>query len=155
MISVDPSERPTFDSLLHMSRGNVFPESFYSFLYNYVSSLNELSAETVATNSSQANTPIQPSVSTLSSTPTVRTTHSSGTTTIGNVGNDLKNESLPSDSDHRLERIWLDYESIEPYITPEQPSTPNVDVKIEFTPNVHASKPVQVFPIRRALHLHL
>ena len=126
-----------------MSRGNVFPESFYSFLYNYVSSLNELSAETVATNSSQANTPIQPSVSTLSSTPTMRTTHSSGTTT----GNDLKNESLPSDSDHRLERIWLDYESIEPYITPEQPSTPNMDVKVEFTQNVHASKPVQVFPI--------
>ena len=147
MISVDPSERPTFDSLLHMSRGNVFPESFYSFLYNYVSSLNELSAETVATSSSQANTPIQPSVSTLSSTSTMRTTHSSSIATMGNVGNDLKDEALPSDSDHRLERIWLDYESIEPYITPEQPSTPNMDVKIEFTPNVHASKPVQVFPI--------
>ena len=28
-------------------------------------------------------------------------------------------DSLPSDSDHRVERIWADYESAEAYITPE------------------------------------
>ena len=25
-------------------------------------------------------------------------------------------EQLPSDSDHRMERIWSDYESVEPYL---------------------------------------
>ena len=45
-----------------------------------------------------------------------------------------------------LTTVWKGYGwTIEPYITPEQPSTPNVDVKIEFTLNVHALKPVQVF----------
>jgi phosphoinositide-3-kinase regulatory subunit 4 len=152
MISVDPSERPTFDTLLHTSRGTVFPESFYSFLHNYVSSLNEFSAETLnpSTSTPQATTPIQPSISTLSPPSTIRTTHSTNnTTTIGGTVNDGKNnDSLPSDSDHRLERIWLDYESIEPYISPEQQphSSSDVDVKVEFTPQLNpTAKPFQVF----------
>jgi len=149
MISVDPSERPTFDSLLHTSRGTVFPESFYSFLHNYVSSLNEFSAETLAptTSTPQTTTPIQPSMSTLSPPSTIRTTHpTNNSTTIGGTVND--GDSLPSDSDHRLERIWLDYESIEPYIAPEQQphSSSDVDVKVEFTPHLNpTAKPFQVF----------
>ncbi len=153
MINVDPSERPAFDTLLHTSRGTVFPESFYSFLHNYVSSLNEFSAETLApsTSTPQTITPIQPSISTLSPPSTIRTTHSNTTTTttIGGTVNDGKNgDSLPSDSDHRLERIWLDYESIEPYIAPEQQphSSSDVDVKVEFTPHLNSTaKPFQVF----------
>ena len=42
MIALDPPARPTFDTLLHTSRGAVFPESFYSFLHNYVSTVNEV-----------------------------------------------------------------------------------------------------------------
>ncbi|KAF9007713.1 hypothetical protein BDZ89DRAFT_1144434 [Hymenopellis radicata] len=45
MISLDPSARPTFDTLLHTSRGTVFPESFFSFLHNYVTSVNDLPVE--------------------------------------------------------------------------------------------------------------
>ena len=51
MISLDPSERPAFNTLLHTSRGTVFPEFFYSFLHNYVFSVNELSSDVLAINS--------------------------------------------------------------------------------------------------------
>ena len=40
--------RPTFDTLLHTSHGTVLPECFYSFLYNYVSSINELLCKVLA-----------------------------------------------------------------------------------------------------------
>ena len=109
MISLDPSERPTFDTLLHTSRGTVFPESFYSFLHNYVSSVNELSSDVLAVNSPP---------------PTVLPIH---------------------DSDHRLERIWADYESIELYITPEKVERSEMDVKVEYIPSVvSTSRPFQV-----------
>src|SRR6266851_1857581 len=42
MIALNPSARPTFDTLLHGARGAVFPEVFYSFLHGYVWSINEL-----------------------------------------------------------------------------------------------------------------
>lgn len=154
MINVDPSERPTFDTLLHTSRGTVFPESFYSFLHNYVTSLNEFSVDalTTSTSSPQTTAPIQSSVSTMSPPSTIRTTHSANTTatmtTTGATVNDGRSsDSLPSDSDHRLERIWLDYESIGPYVAPEQQplSNADMDVKVEFTPYPTA-KPFQVFP---------
>ena len=60
MIRVNPSDRQTFDTLLHNSRGAVFPELFYCFLYNYVASLNELSSEIQSTSAfhSQTGTPL-------------------------------------------------------------------------------------------------
>ncbi|KAF9557800.1 ARM repeat-containing protein [Agrocybe pediades] len=100
MINLDPAERPTFDTLLHTSRGAVFPESFYSFLHNYVSSINELPTESLMN-------------------------HPSTPSTL---------DALPSDSDHRLERIWADYESIEPYIIPEANPDAEMDVKVEYMP---------------------
>ena len=49
--ALGPSERPTFDTLLRTLRGTVFPESFYSFLHNHASSVNELSSDVLAVNS--------------------------------------------------------------------------------------------------------
>ncbi|KAF9530534.1 hypothetical protein CPB83DRAFT_905184 [Crepidotus variabilis] len=158
MINVDPAERPTFDTLLHTSRGTVFPESFYSFLHNYVSSLNELSSEAIAAGASQAGTPNQPSMPTSSSGPSIRASHSVGGSTLTGTstlpsGNEIKFEALPSDSDHRLERIWSDYESIEPYIAPEHSRSPDTDVKVEFLPNLsHDGRPCQdILPVE--LHI--
>lgn len=141
MISLDSFERPTFDTLLHTSRGSVFPESFYSFLYNYVSSINELSSETLVV-SNPIGTPMHghPSIpSTVSSN--LRPASSNL-----NPGNELRSDILPSDSDHRLERIWGDYESIEPYIFSESPPAPDMDVTVEYPPAVDspAGKPIQV-----------
>jgi len=147
MISLDPSERPSFDTLLHTSRGTVFPESFYSFLHNYVSSINELSSDVLAVNappSSALPSHIAPSVSGS----TLRPSPSGGlnpTTTSAGIGPEMKSDTLPSDSDHRLERIWADYESIEPYITPENVEKNEMDVKVEYMPAiVSTSRPFQV-----------
>ena len=108
MISLDPSDRPTFDILLHTSRGSVFPESFYSFLHNYVSSVNELSSD-----------------------------------------------ALPSHSDHRLDRIWADYESIEPYIMPENVERSEMDVKIEYMRSlISTARPFQVSLIYISMEYH-
>jgi len=144
MINLDPAERPTFDSLLHTSRGAVFPESFYSFLHNYVSSINELSNETLLSNPSAPSTtaqiPIPPSVSS-------NLRPNSSSTMSPNVGGAIegKPDPLPNDSDHRLERIWADYESIEPYILPETNSDLEMDVKVEYMPSVNTNaRPFQV-----------
>ncbi|KAF8958945.1 hypothetical protein BDZ97DRAFT_1839964 [Flammula alnicola] len=148
MINLDPAERPTFDTLLHTSRGTVFPESFYSFLHNYVSSINELSSESLAVNNPQY-IPSQPSIP-----PSVSNTVRSSTSGPLNAVNEVKSDLLPSDSDHRLERIWADYESIEPYIAPESgPPPPDMDVKVEYMPSVSsASKPFQdILPVE--LHI--
>ena len=142
MINLDPSERPTFDTLLHTSRGSVFPESFYSFLYNYVSSINEPSSETLVVNN-PANTPVHGH----SSIPSTVSSNLRPASSNLNPGNELKpSDLLPSDSDHRLERIWGDYESIEPYILPESSPPPDMDVTVEYPPSVDSpgGKPFQV-----------
>lgn len=138
MIGVNPSNRPTFDTLLHTSRGTVFPESFYSFLYNYVASLNELSSETLSTSAfhSQTGTPLPsagfPSagVGGVGVNHTVRNTSAA----LGLAGAEATANTadlLPSDSDHRVERIWADYESIEAYITPEASMSASVAAQEE------------------------
>lgn len=57
-------------------------------------------------------------------------------------------EVLPSDSDNRLERIWADYESIEPYVIMESTESPKMDMKIDYVSVNVASKPFQdVLPV--------
>lgn len=54
---------------------------------------------------------------------------------------------LPSDSDHRLERIWEDYDNVDPYLTEDTDIEKTVmDVKVEFGSNiVGPSKSLQVY----------
>ena len=137
MISLDPSERPTFNTLLHTPHGAVFPESFYSFLHNYVSSINKLLSNVLAINSPLPTvlpSHITPSISGSS----FRPGPSAGLNPNANagIGTEIKSDALPSDSDHCLERIWADYKSIEPYITPEKVERSGMDVKIEYMPPV-------------------
>ncbi|KAF9011876.1 other/VPS15 protein kinase [Cyathus striatus] len=89
MISLEPSARPAFDTLLQTSRGAV----------------------------SIAPTTIVPSASGN----TIRT--ASASATAAHLTEQPSNV-LPSDSDHRIERIWSDYESVEPYISPEATEEP-------------------------------
>ncbi|KAF6748025.1 other/VPS15 protein kinase [Ephemerocybe angulata] len=129
MIQLDPAGRPSFDTLLHTSRGTVFPEAFYSFLHNYVSTINEITPFT-NTNTPAPATP-------LTATPSRPTTT-------------MEAESRPSDSDHRLERLWEDYESIEPYLYPEsnQESENLMDVNVEYSSLNSEYKPFQdVIPV--------
>ncbi|KAI0088224.1 hypothetical protein BDY19DRAFT_994141 [Irpex rosettiformis] len=152
MIAIDPSSRPTFDSLLHNTRGTVFPETFYSFLHNYVASINELSSSSVFSFAPQ---PGPTPVNSATSTP-INTKAATTTTGLGLTG-DVFNEPLPSDSDHRMERIWSDYESVEPYLLQESETgaleeTIKEPVKVEYASAGEPGKPFQasvsdVFPV--------
>lgn len=84
MTSLDPNTRLSFDALLQSFRGTLFPESFYSFLHNYISSVNEVSS---------------PSPFTRSHDETQR-----------------KADTLPNDSDRRLDRLWSEFDSVESYL---------------------------------------
>lgn len=148
MIVIDPTQRPTFDALLHTARGTVFPETFYSFLHNYVASINELSSPSPFSFPNLSN----PSAATpVTATPTTAKPLVSNATQPGlsNPSDDFS-DPLPSDSDRRMERLWSDYESVEPYLlyttdSESMEDTVKEPVKIEYaTPNV-AGKPFQVF----------
>lgn len=151
MINLDPSARPTFDTLLHTSRGTVFPESFYSFLHNYVSSVNDLPVNPPFT------LPAPPQTATSIATPASITPSVSGSTIrphsatgIATSGIDVPSDALPSDSDHRMERIWADYESVEPYLVPDIMEETVMDVKVDYSATVSISRPFQV---RRSRHV--
>lgn len=145
MIAIDPTIRPTFDSLLHAARGTVFPETFYSFLHNYVSSVNEPSSSSAFSFSAQSH---QPSAAATPISP-VPPPPKSGPVAIpsGDTG-----EQLPSDSDHRMEKIWSDYESVEPYLLPNTEEDPSMEdtvkdpVSIEYATSTAGimGKPYQV-----------
>ncbi|KAI0701928.1 hypothetical protein BC835DRAFT_1321753 [Cytidiella melzeri] len=145
MIAINPSTRPTFDTLLHTARGTVFPETFYSFLHNYVASVNEPSAGVFSF------APQTGPTSTTSSTPI--NAKATQTTAPLVVSGDVFSEPLPSDSDHRMERVWSDYESVEPYLLQDfevEPleETVKEPVKVEYTTTSESGKPFQdIFPV--------
>jgi phosphoinositide-3-kinase regulatory subunit 4 len=144
MIARDPSARPTFDTLLHTSRGTVFAESFYSFLHNYVSSINDLPSPppfSPSTSSTPTPHPMGPSASVSA---TVRPVSSAGQNTSGAPLTDVTSDALPSDSDHRMERIWADYESVEPYLAPDANEETVMDVRVTYGSSVSSSKAFQV-----------
>ena len=54
MLSKEPSDRPSFDRLLAIYRGRIFPEYFYTFLEDKWASLQELPTTTDAPFSQRA-----------------------------------------------------------------------------------------------------
>ncbi|KAG6841356.1 hypothetical protein C0991_011899 [Blastosporella zonata] len=149
MINLDPAARPSFDTLLHTSRGTVFPESFYSFLYNYVSSVNDISP-TYSAPSPPTATPsgVVPSSSTTTLRPGSSLGHPPGAPTAESTP-----EALPSESDHRLEKLWGDYESVEPYLIPDIADEPSTSITVEYTAtSANISRPFQdILPVE--LHI--
>ena len=137
MIAIDPATRPTFDTLLHTSRETVSPESFYSFLHKYVPTVNE--ASSLSLFSATATPSTVPSSATVSA-------HKAGPNAAPgpNLNGDLPNDPLPSDSDHRMDRIWADYESVEPYLINEAVEETVMDVKIDYAPQLVSSRPFHV-----------
>ncbi|KAJ7835392.1 hypothetical protein B0H14DRAFT_2796790 [Mycena olivaceomarginata] len=128
MISLEPTARPTFDTLLHTSRGTVFPRI-------------------VLLVPPQLPTPvgIAPSISGSALRP-------SALNPGALPGTDTPPDMLPSDSDHRMERIWSDYESVEPYLVPDTVEDTVMDVKVEYNSTTSMSKPFQdIIPVE--LHI--
>jgi phosphoinositide-3-kinase, regulatory subunit 4 len=110
----------------------VFPECFYSFLHNYVYSVNEL----------QTPPPFASPLSTLPITTT--TTASKPNQRIPATIPEGPSETLPSDSDHRMERIWADYESIVPYLELGSDDEPTMDVRVDYVSSSANTRPFQV-----------
>ena len=138
MIAMDPSARPTFDTLLHTSRGTVFPECFYSFLHNYVSSVNEINSPSLFSATAT------PSTIPASATVSAHKVAGNNVSASVNLNGDMPNDPLPSDSDHRMERIWADYESVEPYLINDAMEETVMDVKIDYVPQLSSSRPFHV-----------
>jgi phosphoinositide-3-kinase, regulatory subunit 4 len=145
MISLNPSARPTFDALLHNVRGVVLPEVFYSFLHGYVWPINELPT-----------TPPFSTLPTISASPEILTpatsaasapafTTKAGTVTPLHVADAKPSEAaVPRDADHKMEKIWADYESIEPYLLEDTGENTVTDVRVDYAPAETQGKPFQV-----------
>ncbi|KAI0634092.1 hypothetical protein C8Q77DRAFT_1109727 [Trametes polyzona] len=135
MVGIDPTTRPTFDTLLHTSRGTVFPECFYSFLHNYVYSVNEVNAPALFTANSA------PSATPIGTTPSTQRPNAHIGASVAALNGDSPTDPLPSDSDHRMERIWADYESVEPYLVSDPVEETVMNVKVDYVPQIAASRP--------------
>ncbi|KZT22328.1 WD40 repeat-like protein [Neolentinus lepideus HHB14362 ss-1] len=155
MIALEPSARPAFDTLLHTSRGTVFPECFYSFLHNYVSSINELPTPSPFAPSSASNAVPSTPAGPLSPSPSANPPGSklnpaaAGLTTAESVST-----AFPNDSDRRIDRIWEDYESVAPYLgfdnSDRDPT--EMEPKMDFNGLLESCKPLQdIFPVE--LHI--
>ncbi|KAL1709450.1 hypothetical protein EV121DRAFT_252818 [Schizophyllum commune] len=153
MISLDPALRPTFDDALTQARGTVFPETFYTFLHQYVLSVNELPATSPFGASTPAipSTPVPPGMAPSTSSATVRPS-SGGASREPESGTTM--DVLPSDSDRRIERLWTDWETIEAGLSlaPSTTEEDSADVKVQYGYSAAPIKSLQdVLPVQ--LHL--
>lgn len=145
MIALDPTARPTFHMLLAGARGTVLPECFYSFLHEYVASVGERPSSLPFPSSSfsVSNAPPSTYFPAATSNTTIKVpSKETVATAAGATGN---GSVLPGDSDHRLERLWEEYENVDPYLDDTDVEKTVMDVKVEFGNNVAGpSKPFQV-----------
>ena len=126
MIALDHTGRPTFDTILHTSRGVVFPECFYSFLHNYVHSVCEWSEKSPFLTSPP---PIIAGTPTI--TPVAQVPKPAQRAPLS-MSQELQGDNnLPSDSDHRMEKIWSDFESVETYLEQDVKGDSPVEGKVE------------------------
>lgn len=137
MIAIDPGSRPTFDQLLHTTRGTLFPESFYSLIHDFVSSINDISSTPLFTNASNPSLP-SALTSALSQTKSVADDKAS-------VSEAAPPEilPLPDDSDRRMTRLWAEFEMVEPTLKGTS-VVGGSSVKIDYAPQYSSFKPLQV-----------
>ncbi|KAG9307924.1 hypothetical protein JVU11DRAFT_12894 [Chiua virens] len=140
MISLDPASRPSFDAALANARGHVLPECFYSFLHEYVASISERATTfPFPSSNSTTNAPAIPA------TPANTVKSREPSSNVGSAG-----EALPSESDHRIDRIWEDYASVHSHLLPPQQVERTVgDVKVNYDTIVPSSPNLQqdIFPV--------
>lgn len=127
MIALEPESRPSFEAALQSSRNVVFPDSFYSFFHQYISSLNELS----------------------SPSPFSRTTPPPSTGIEGRSGNG-DGLPLPSDCDRRIESIWTEFSSVMPFLVPEEEGAPP-RVPLLSLDQANSTTLQNIFPV----HIHI
>lgn len=147
MIALDPVARPTFDALLHNVRGVVFPEVFYSFLHGYVWSINELPITLPFSTLPTTSAPPEILTPTTSAASAPASTMKAGAVTpLDTVDAKVPEAAVPRDADHKMEKIWADYESIEPYLLEDTGENTVTDIRVDYAPADTQGKPFQVCP---------
>jgi phosphoinositide-3-kinase regulatory subunit 4 len=147
MIALTPSARPTFEALLHSVRGVVFPEVFYSFLHGYVWSINELPITVTTAFPTHPATGASPEIltpATSAAPATVSTVKSGSVTPVHAVDTKVPEATVLRDADHKMEKIWADYESVEPYLLEDTGENTVTDVRVDYAPAETQGKPFQV-----------
>ncbi|KAL5523732.1 hypothetical protein ACEPAG_7905 [Sanghuangporus baumii] len=139
MVAIHPTMRPTFDSLLHTSRGTLFPECFYTTFHDFISSINDISASMPFFNTSNALgggvTPSQARQQTLEEK-----------SSIADDPQETSN-ALPMDSDRRIMRIWTEFDVVEPCLF-ENASLGASTIKVDYTTQYTSFKPIQsIIPV--------
>jgi phosphoinositide-3-kinase regulatory subunit 4 len=144
MTALNPSARPTFDALLHNVRGVVFPEVFYSFLHGYVWSINELPTTPPSTLPTSSASPEILTPATSAASVPASTIKAGTVTPLHVVDAKAPETAVPRDADHKMERIWADYESIEPYLLEDTGENTVTDIRVDYAPAETQGKPFQV-----------
>ncbi|GAA5903427.1 ubiquitin-binding serine/threonine protein kinase VPS15 [Sporobolomyces salmoneus] len=107
MISLEPSSRLSFSTLLSQYRQTAFPDIFYTFLHPFLNSLNRVSA------------PLPPSAPTASSSfsqAQSSTTRLGTATPTPGLAEPQQQTLLRTDADERIERVWNEWEIIQRYL---------------------------------------
>ncbi|THH10662.1 hypothetical protein EW145_g1172 [Phellinidium pouzarii] len=146
MIAIEPSSRPTFDSLLHVSRGSLFPECFYATFHDFITSVNDITASTPFSNTVHTSSG---GLTTQNSQP--RVSNLDDKSPSGESSNqDLL--FLPVDSDRRIARIWNEFGVVEPFFSTDREDLGATAVKVDYATN-YSFKPIQsIIPV--VTHMH-
>lgn len=107
MISLEPSSRLSFSTLLSQYRQTAFPEIFYTFLHPFLNSLNRISSPTSLSTTANSQAPAGT---------TTRLGNTSTTTISGGAVEVQQQTLLRTESDDRIERIWNEWEIVQRYL---------------------------------------
>ncbi|KAG8950099.1 Serine/threonine-protein kinase [Tulasnella sp. 424] len=137
MIALDSKSRPTFRDALAAARGTTFPESFYNFLHQYIASVNQIS---VPPNSQDSAFHAPPKPSQQSGIPT---------DAEPKISTDPK--ALPNDSDTRIDRIWTEFDELEPYLLEDEVEATVTEMKVNTIAGT-SGKPFQdIIPVELSI----
>ncbi|CAE6470635.1 unnamed protein product [Rhizoctonia solani] len=117
MIALAPDARPSFAIALETYRGSVFPESFYSFLHEYVASVNEISSPSVF-DPKPPNTSNAPETHMSTAAPSGTGPTPTLPTLAGGTGLESTSyeSALPNESDARIDQLWNEFAMLEPHL---------------------------------------
>ncbi|KAG8916382.1 Serine/threonine-protein kinase [Tulasnella sp. 417] len=137
MIALDSKSRPTFREALAAARGTTFPETFYTFLHQYIASANQIPVPPPSPDS-PFHAPPKPS-------------QQSGIPTDQEPKISTDPKALPNDSDTRIDRIWTDFDELEPYLLEEEVEATVTEMKVNTTTGT-SGKPFQdIIPVELSI----
>ncbi|KAG8859720.1 Serine/threonine-protein kinase [Tulasnella sp. 330] len=141
MLALEPASRPTFSGALRDARGNTFPDSFYTFLHQYIASVNDVGV------------PVTSSTSPFNRTGNASAGNPSTEHVPAQAGISHSDSvaSIPSDSDSRMEKIWSDFDELEPYLVEDNSEATIMELKVSSGATSYGTPIQDVFPVQLAV----